>query len=503
MSNPSSSPDKTVKIPGILTSSAIMAPFALLASIRTEDIADWLDNSRLVRGVRELNHMLVEPMQEILDGLTWWNTAFRSIHIFSLVGVLILTAIADTGAIGAATTASFGLAMMRMLTTRMALKLNLIDVLVLVFFLTAVLSTAFSSYVATSLVGLAKFSVFLAGYISFRVAIGECPRALYWLLGTVLAMGVFESLVAFYQYTHHIQPLATWQDPSTNPEQRLTRVFGTLKPFNPNLLAGFLIPGVASGVGMAILMLFKTRWMQALFFAGLSLMLLVALVLTGSRGGFLAIAVMAAMTFAYLGHLLWYEPGLKHQYKLKALWLLTLIGGVAAVVVGVMSVPALQYRVMSIFAMREDSSNSYRMNVWISTWEMIKHNWLLGIGPGNNTFKLVYGLYMKPGYNALSAYSIFLEIWAEQGIFGILSFMLMLVTMKLRVFLAFCQSIALKDKLVLAFLLTGIAGSVVYGLFDTIWYRPSVNLLFWLMVAGFSVYSERAFHPIEEKAGDV
>ena len=54
---------------------------------------------------------------------------------------------------------------------------------------------------------------------------------------------------------------------------------------------------------------------------------------------------------------------------------------------------------------------------------MFKDNWLLGIGVGNQNFREIYGLYMKTGFDALSAYNIYLEIAVESGIFALLAFM--------------------------------------------------------------------------------
>ncbi len=75
--------------------------------------------------------------------------------------------------------------------------------------------------------------------------------------------------------------------------------------------------------------------------------------------------------------------------------------------------------------MRSDSSNSFRFNVYNSCIDMFKDNYLLGIGVGNQNFREIYGLYMKTGFDALSAYNIYLETTVESGVFnsaGIFSF---------------------------------------------------------------------------------
>ena len=84
---------------------------------------------------------------------------------------------------------------------------------------------------------------------------------------------------------------------------------------------------------------------------------------------------------------------------------------------------SLRARVLSIFILRGDSSTSFRMNVYQSSIQMFKDNPFLGIGVGNQNFRETYGLYMKTGYDALSAYNIYLETAVESGIFALLAFL--------------------------------------------------------------------------------
>jgi putative inorganic carbon (HCO3(-)) transporter len=164
--------------------------------------------------------------------------------------------------------------------------------------------------------------------------------------------------------------------------------------------------------------------------------------------------------------------------------ILAMAGGIAAS-------EKIRHRVTSIFAMREDSSISYRLNVYNSAMQMVQDNPVVGIGPGNGTFKLVYGLYMVPGYNALGSYSVPLEIAVEQGLIGLTIFLSLLLILIIRAALAMdSPHLSLREKLLVGALLTGILGSFMYGAFDTIWYRPSVNLLFWFMVAALAKLTE-------------
>jgi len=466
----------------VLSTSCLLGPVLQWATLPGEKLEQVFSGSVFLNiGNGILNH----PFK---IHLAWLEHVFFVLQILGILGTLLLTTFASTNMIALGVVGTFFILAIRLVLFPIRFQWTTMDLAVSAFFLTAILSTAFSSYIHTSLIGLAKFLVFYLGFWNFRSVIGENKSALLWFLGALTLLGSGESLIGFYQHLHHVQALATWQDPSVNPEDQLTRIFGTLQPSNPNLLAGFLIPCMTAGIALTF---WSKKWLK-LPFIGMTFFILVALVMTGSRGGYLALLVMAVTLFLTIGHLLWHEAALKTHHKLKAAWILSGLSACVAVVLAMAFLSPIRNRFLSIFAMREDSSNSYRLNVWASVWKMIQDNWWMGIGPGNNTFKLVYGLYMIPGYNALSAYSIFLEIWAEQGILGLLAFLFLLLTAFARTLVGLYTRAPIAQKLLIGTLFAGILGSVIYGLFDTIWYRPSVNLLFWLMIAGLAVYSEEA-----------
>jgi signal transduction histidine kinase len=52
---------------------------------------------------------------------------------------------------------------------------------------------------------------------------------------------------------------------------------------------------------------------------------------------------------------------------------------------------------------------------------MVQERPWLGIGPGNTAFNLIYPLYQQPKFNALSAYSVPLELLVEGGIPALLA----------------------------------------------------------------------------------
>jgi putative inorganic carbon (HCO3(-)) transporter len=203
---------------------------------------------------------------------------------------------------------------------------------------------------------------------------------------------------------------------------------------------------------------------------------------TDSRGGWLA---LLAVVFAFLLLLrLWWHD---HLPRFWQTWLLPIVFGILAGlgVVAFIAVEPLRLRVLSIFAGREDSSNNFRLNVWAGVIEMIRNRAIIGIGPGNDAFNKIYPLYQRPKYTALSAYSVYLEIMVETGLVGFAAFMwLIFVTVTQGVKqLERLRTMKDKEGFWLIAAMSAITGFLVQGLFDTVWYRPQISTLWWLMVA--------------------
>ena len=116
---------------------------------------------------------------------------------------------------------------------------------------------------------------------------------------------------------------------------------------------------------------------------------------------------------------------------------------------------------------------------------MIRDRPLIGIGQGNQAFNQVYPLYMRPNYTALSAYSIFLETAVEIGLVGLSIFLGLVIT----VFNCGLEQLKImrSEQNRQAFWIIGaiaaIAGMLAHGMVDTVWYRPQINTIWWLMVA--------------------
>ncbi|MDJ0527303.1 MAG: IctB family putative bicarbonate transporter, partial [Microcystis sp. M53600_WE12] len=293
------------------------------------------------------------------------------------------------------------------------------------------------------------------------------------------------SVYGIRQQIFGAEQLATWNDP-TSELAGDTRVYSYLG--NPNLLASYLFPGIAfSGAALFV----WQGWLPKILAALLTLANAACLFFTESRGGWIGLMVLGIVFLLLLFY--WFKNYLPLFWQT---WLLPLVlGGLAVVILGaILLVDPLRIRVMSIFAGREDSSNNFRINVWDAVIRMIQTYPLLGIGPGNDAFKKIYPLFMKPKYTALSAYSVLLEIMVETGIIGFTCFLWLLVT---TIGQGIHQIKLLRDKMdSQGFWLIGaiaaMAGILAHGFFDTVWYRPQVSTLWWLVLG---LIASRCYSP--------
>lgn len=402
--------------------------------------------------------------------------------IFALMVLLIASlSFASTGLIGLISLPIIALSGVKFLVKKDSFSLTGLDVPIFLYIAIAALSVAFSSLFIPSLKGFSKILIFFALYLSFTGFVKDNPKRVFYLIITVAITIAAESIAAIFQQINGVEAIATWQDISdVNPEQLMDRAYGTLKPYNPNLLAGFLVAGFSSVLASFFIFLHRKNYALSALFFFLSILTLAATVLTGSRGGYLAIAMMMIVFTLISGHIIWHDYDKKW---LKNIWKGAIIAAIAGVIALIAFSPAIQHRIASIFAYRDDSSNSYRFNVYISTIKMFLDNWLIGIGTGNATFRLTYGLYMLTGYDALGAYNIFLEIAAESGIFCLLSFLWLIIMSFIKGIKTILFKNSLENKIIVSACLIAIAGMMTHGMVDTIWYRPQVSILFWMIIA--------------------
>jgi O-antigen ligase len=219
------------------------------------------------------------------------------------------------------------------------------------------------------------------------------------------AIALAEAVAGLGQYFGGARTPAYWLSHAF-AELIRTRIYGTLG--GPNVLAGFLLPGIAGATLLAITL--RGVW-RAVSAAAL-VVLVVALLLTYSRGAYIGLAMFLA---AGIG-LLW-------PVRREAGRVLVLI--VVVAILALISLPGAGLRAKSIApaSQQEDTATS-RMFIWKTGLAMWRAHPLWGSGIG--TFNAAYSSYREPDvlttYAMLpipgSAHDDYLQVLATTGVVG-------------------------------------------------------------------------------------
>ena len=345
----------------------------------------------------------------------------------------------------------------------------------------ALLATGFSPVPLAAAKGLVKLVSYLGVYALMRQVLTLAP--VWWdrIVAALLAGNLVTCVIGIRQLYGDSGELARWADPNSVADGTV-RIYSTLE--NPNLLAGYLLPVLP----LALVALLRWPGRARKLFALTALVLgISALVLTYSRGAWMGLVAEAAVILLLLA--------VRATRAWPLLWrrllpLLLLLGGAALLVILVTQVEPLRVRVMSLVAGRQDSSNNFRINVWLAALDMVQARPWLGIGPGNDAFNQIYPLFQQPKFNALSAYSIPLELAVEAGIPGLLAGIGLLLA-SLRSATSLWRSDSCFSLPALAAIAV-IVGLTVQGLTDTIFFRPEVQLSGWFCIATLAAGASRA-----------
>lgn len=193
---------------------------------------------------------------------------------------------------------------------------------------------------------------------------------------------------------------------------------------NPNDLAGFL--AILLPVGLVVLALTRTRWLRGAT-AAMILLLLTALVATGSRGAVLgAVAAVGSLAF-------WFRRTIRQRAR-RALVLGGAVAGVAVMAAAVLvSEGPGPRRAGDVVAIDEGTTAGLRVELWKTAWRMAEDNPVVGVGPDrfgrsfddyrSRRFVRTYG----PDLLATDPHNVFLGYLATQGVPGLLAFCFLVV----------------------------------------------------------------------------
>ncbi len=342
----------------------------------------------------------------------------------------------------------------------------------LIALISSIFSSVFSPFPLPAFKGLFEFISYIAMYGLIRKILSRNKRWWGKFLASIIVSQLLVSVIAIRQLYSPFYQVNGWLDTSFFPEG-VVRVYGTFG--NPNLLAGYLVALLPLSFYAVI------RWRKSLLIypAFLSSSLgFFAIMFTYSRGAWLGsiagIGCLICIAFNYSEK----SISIRKSYLLPTFAILTII---CTFIIPYIDLNSIFVRFSSIFSGEIDSSISFRINVWIAALDMIRERPFIGFGTGDNVFFLAYPLYQKSGFDALSPYSVPLQILISHGVIGLFVSLSLLFN-------------AIKDALLkvknISFwkgpsfsALAALTATLAMGMTDTIFFRPEVQIITFFCLA--------------------
>lgn len=314
-------------------------------------------------------------------------------------------------------------------------KIHHLRIPLIIFSLALVISALFSQY---NLNGLGELSKYINSLLLF-VVIASLPEAdKPGVIRAILLAGLIISLLAIYQYFFGFRHLLNYVAKDKNTSAFTMDYIMRKRVFFP-----FVTPNILGGYLAMVIPLAFFRKNKLLYLLPLA----AALLLTKSLSALLSL-FLALMVYYYL------SGTLKKEGAFFLLGLSLIIG----LIFLARSTAQKQYLQPAFSAMM-------RMNYWRDTLEIIKTAPITGIGLGN--FNLAESRY---------AHNSYLQIWAETGILGIVSFLWLIFGLWKKALKKIKKGL---DKKQTACLIAASVAFFTHNLFDFTFYLPEVSLLWW------------------------
>ncbi|KKQ53310.1 MAG: O-antigen polymerase [Parcubacteria group bacterium GW2011_GWD2_38_11] len=274
---------------------------------------------------------------------------------------------------------------------------------------------------------------------------------------------------------------------------------------SPNQLAMYLAPGIFFGLYFLLTAILQKDYFKKIFLhTTLLTMILISLYYTYSYAAWLAVLFSLAITlFVQLCH----SRGGGNPDSTQIFTILSskklaetntdLIRnnkflGIKAIFIAVLflltCLPILFFsqinteKFSTLTSLSQHSSLVSRITIWKVSTQLIKDNFIIGIGPGN----------FQPSYLAMQKYyppylewavpqphNIFLAFWLQAGLIGFVGFLVLLFF----IFKTLWKLLKNKKSAALAAPLFGFfVYTILHGLFDTTYWKNDLAFLFWICI---------------------
>ena len=114
---------------------------------------------------------------------------------------------------------------------------------------------------------------------------------------------------------------------------------------------------------------------------------------------------------------------------------------------------------------------------------MLKDFWISGIGLGTDAFNEVYPMYAYSSISAPHPHNLYLLVLTETGVLGLIALVGVIIAYFRKMFYVIAHAACKQYRILASAMAAGMAGFLVQGMFDNVWYNYRVFLLFWIYIA--------------------
>ena len=303
------------------------------------------------------------------------------------------------------------------------------------------------------------FCFYLSAFLFCVSVVGTVTNRgrLMSILGFIYLTLLLTALYAIVQRIQGVEVSASLTDLTTNAGMP-GRVYSTLE--NPNNYAEFIV--LTFPVSLVFCTGIVDRRFRTLCTASL-LIPVAALLMTYSRSGWVSFALAAVVFLA-----LWD----------KRLLPLVVVAAVAALPL----LPQSVFNRILTIGSTADSSNMYRVYIWGSVLQMLGTYGLTGIGLGPGNFIPLYAGFSVPQASvAYHSHMLYLEVWLEMGLLGIVSFLGMYLTVIRRAVRAMSKADSMVRSVLIA-AISSLVGVSFVGAAEYIWFYPRILFAFFILI---------------------
>lgn len=327
-----------------------------------------------------------------------------------------------------------------------------------IFFIIPLIASAITSFTRGE--SFEKLVVYMISFVVLFLIVNliDSKRKLYFLILTIIIASLLISFYGLYQYKVGAAVKESWVDKELNPDLR-TRVYSTLD--NPNILAEYLVMVIP--LTFALFWTSKKKLNKLLFLLAVGVQFL-CILLTFSRGGWLGLA-LAMIIFAF--------------FVDRRLILLYIAAGIGLLIIS----PEVILTRIATIGNTQDTSTAYRFPLWMAALDMIRDFWITGVGLGPMAFKAIYPQYMRLGIMAVHTHNIFLQMFVETGIFGFIGFLVFIFNNMRCNLITFVKGIDKRAKIIAIAIFSSIAGLMLHGLVEYIFFDNKIIIMFWILLA--------------------